>query len=78
MTACIGIVPLGAVEDYINHRLHPEGVGIPSSEFPLALGEIRLLFGRQTNERRVRKDLATLKAKDRAESARYGARWKSP
>ena len=44
----------------------------------LALREVRLLLGQQANERRVREDLATLKAKGLAESAGIGrgARWK--
>ena len=44
----------------------------------LALREVRSLLGNQANERRVREDLATLKAKGLAESAGIGrgARWK--
>ena len=44
----------------------------------LALGEICSLVGRQANERRVREDLAILKARGLAESTERGrgARWK--
>ena len=44
----------------------------------LALREVRSLLGQRANERRVREDLATLKAKGLAESAGRGrgARWK--
>ena len=44
----------------------------------LALREIRALLGADTNERRLREDLATLKAKGLADSAGRGAgaRWK--
>ena len=44
----------------------------------LALREIRSLAGQQTNERRLREDLAILKSKRLAESTGRGrgARWK--
>ncbi|MCY4260586.1 MAG: putative DNA binding domain-containing protein [Rhodobacteraceae bacterium] len=48
------------------------------SSHPLALRDIRSLMDRKTNERQVREDLATLKARGLIESAGRGrgARWK--